>query len=140
MQWSAAANAGFSAAAPWLPIADDYQETNVERESVDSKSMLTLYRRLTALRKREAALSIGGYTAVPQTGDLLSYRRQFDNARSFLIILNFGHEAAVFDDKSVPRPGAITLSTHLDREREPFDGRIALRPDEGLLIELAGRV
>jgi alpha-glucosidase len=136
MQWSPAENAGFTTALPWLPIAEDYRSTNVERESTDPQSILTLYRRLIDLRRREPALSIGGYVTVPENGDLLSYRRQFDKGRRFLIILNLGGEAALFQNATVPQRGKITLSTHLDRDAEPFDGHIALRGDEGLIIEL----
>src|ERR1043166_76709 len=46
MQWSAEAQAGFTRAAPWLPIAADYREVNVETQDGDAHSMLPLYRRL----------------------------------------------------------------------------------------------
>ena len=35
MQWSAAPNAGFTAGTPWLPVAADYRETNVETQRRD---------------------------------------------------------------------------------------------------------
>jgi alpha-glucosidase len=96
-----------------------------------------LYRRLIELRRREPALSIGDYVTVPEHGDLLSYRRQFDNARRFLIILNFGSDAALFQNAAGPQRGRIALSSYLDREAESFDGHIELRGDEGVVIELA---
>jgi alpha-glucosidase len=135
MQWSAAANAGFANVEPWLPIADDYASRNVEAESADANSILALYRRLIDFRRHSRSLSIGEYVAVPAAGDLLSYRRHFDNSSRLIIILNFGTEAAHF---SIPasQPGVIKLSTHLDRDGERVDGNVALRPDEGLIIEL----
>ena len=39
MQWDATAGAGFSTAAPWLPLADDYSSENVasrRRRELDS--------------------------------------------------------------------------------------------------------
>jgi alpha-glucosidase len=137
MQWSSAENAGFTAASPWLPIADDYAATNVETKSAEPRSILTLYRRLIELRRREPSLSIGDYTAVPEDGDLLSYRRQFDKGGRFLILLNLGGGAAVFHNPAVPNQGTVALSTHLDREGEPFAGHTSLRGDEGLIIRLA---
>ncbi|MEX0614196.1 MAG: alpha-amylase family glycosyl hydrolase [Pirellulales bacterium] len=136
MQWSPTENTSFTTGAPWLPIAEDYQSNNVEQQTADPDSMLTLYRRLIEFRRRAPALSIGSYFPVLEQGDLLSYRRQFDTARRYLIILNFGSEPAVFHNPAVPQRGAIALSTHLDREAEAFDGRIALRGDEGVIIEL----
>ena len=40
MQWSAAKNAGFTAGKPWLPIAEDYAQNNVEAERDDPFSIL----------------------------------------------------------------------------------------------------
>ena len=136
MQWTPAENAGFTAALPWLPIADDHQSINVERESGNPISILMLHRRLIELRRREAALSIGNYVAIPEHGDLLSYRRQFDKSPRLLIILNLGSESAVFRNAAVRQHGAVALSTYLDREGEAFADRIALRADEGVIIEL----
>ncbi len=137
MQWSATENAGFTTASPWLPIAEEYSSNNVEAQSRDPSSLLTLYRRLLALRRQEPALSIGDFTAVPEQGDLLSYRRQFDNARRFLIILNLGAERALFQNPAVPQRGLVVLSTHLDREAEEFGGQIMLQGNEGLIIALS---
>jgi alpha-glucosidase len=136
MQWSAKPNAGFTTGAAWLPLADDYQTTNVERQSSDEKSMLTLYRRLLDLRRREKGLSIGSYARVRADGDVLSYRRQFDRESRFHIILNLGPEPVVFGNSSLPR-GRIALSTHLDRVGELTEEQFKLRGDEGLVIELA---
>ena len=76
---------------------------------------------------------------MPASGDLLSYSRHFDKAGGWFIILNFGTEAAIFSTSAAPTQGVIALSTHLDREGEDVNGRIALRPDEGLIIKLAER-
>lgn len=135
MQWSPTTNAGFTSGEPWLPIASDYESRNVEAQSADSQSMLSLYKQLLKIRRENPSLAIGEYLAVPASGDVLSYRRQFDNAPRLLIILNFGTEAAYF---SIPasQPGAVALSTHLDRAGERVDGSVALRADEGLIIEL----
>src|SRR3990167_2927919 len=46
MQWSREAHAGFSTGEPWLTVADDFSEHNVEIESRDPRSFLTLYQTL----------------------------------------------------------------------------------------------
>ena len=59
MQWDDGQNAGFSAAEPWLPLSEDWPTRNVEGQRSDPASMLTLYRRLLALRRDHAALAVG---------------------------------------------------------------------------------
>ena len=62
MPWSDGPNAGFAPAeAPrlWLPISDEYEAINVEAQRSDERSMLNLYRRLIALRKRQQRPAAG---------------------------------------------------------------------------------
>jgi alpha-glucosidase len=63
MQWDASPNAGFCPAGvePWLPVSADYETRNVAARSADPTSMLTLYRRLLALRRSSPALCGGSY-------------------------------------------------------------------------------
>ena len=135
MQWDASPNAGFSTAAPWLPLADDYQQVNVAAQRDDPRSTLTLYRRLLALRRAEPALSVGAYVPVPSAGDVFCYVRE-GGGRRFLVALNFGGEPqrVVWDGA---RGGTVVLSTRLDREGETVGEALELRPDEGVLIQLA---
>lgn len=62
--------AGFTSATPWLPLAADYAERNVERQQTDPRSLHSLYRALLALRRREPALHAGTIESVeaPQPG------------------------------------------------------------------------
>ena len=136
MQWSAKENGDFSNAPPWLPLADDVSHVNVEMEIRESHSILNLYRRLIELRRREPALAIGQYVAVSAGGDLLAYKRQFDNARRYLVVLNFAAEPAKFHSPLIPQESMIVLSTHMDRDRELITDTIGLRANEGIITEL----
>ena len=51
MPWDASENAGFTTAKPWLPLNADWPTRNVARMTEESHSILTLYRRLLALRR-----------------------------------------------------------------------------------------
>jgi alpha-glucosidase len=135
MQWTSGVNAGFSEAEPWLPIAEDAGSRNVEVEREDGQSMLTLCRRLLALRRSEAALNIGSYAPAAAQGDVLAYRRQHGETR-FLVALNLGCDEAIFT-AALPKARNV-LSTLLDRQVEELDGRAALRPAEGILARLEG--
>jgi alpha-glucosidase len=132
MQWSAEPNAGFTTGDPWLPVADDYAEVNVQAQRGDPRSMLSLHRALLALRRREPALSVGDWTPVDADGDVVAYRRTHGDAR-FLVALNFGGEAASLDFAG---PGSIVLSTLPDAATKPVGGTIQLRGDEGVVVRL----
>ena len=136
MQWSPAENAGFTNRSPWLPVAEDYPTINVEVEMKEHHSMLNLYRRLIELRRLEPALAVGRFAAVPTGGDVFAYRRQFGDARRYLVLLNFADAPATFHSAAIPQQGVIALSTHLDRENESVAGATELRANEGIVVEL----
>jgi alpha-glucosidase len=138
MQWNARRNAGFTSGAPWLPLACDCASVNVETQQHDPGSMLTLYSRLIALRRGEAALEVGRFELLDADGDVLAYvRRGRKGESSFLVALNLGSRGHVLHRPLDAPAGAIILSTHLDRHGERVKGNIALRGDEGIIVRLA---
>jgi alpha-glucosidase len=136
MQWDASAHAGFSASDPWLPLADDYREVNVAVEDGDPTSILSLYRRLLALRRAHPALCVGDYLPVAAGGDLLAYVRHTAGER-VLVALNLGAKACALPADMPEGTWRFLLSTDLDR---PGDGVMAaelvLRPNEGVIAAL----
>ncbi len=132
MQWDGSANAGFSAAEPWLPVDPGYAEQNVDALERQPGSILSLYRRLIALRRRFAALTIGAKRLIPAGPDLVVYERVHDGQR-LLVALNLGSRPAAAPAVA----GTVLLSTHLDRDRERVDGPLSLRADEAVVIDLA---
>lgn len=138
MQWSAGANAGFCPtddASPWLPVADDHGKVNVAKESEDPGSMLTLYRSLIALRREEPALAVGSYETVYAEADLFCYAREHAGRR-FVIALNLGHDPQAFAAALHGVAGSVRLNTHLDRQGEEVRESLALRPDEGVVVQV----
>ena len=135
MQWSAAKNAGFTGGEPWLPIAEDYAQVNVEAERDDPDSMLTLYNQLIRVRRGESALEVGQFEPMDAEGDLLIYVRR-DRASAFLIALNLGLQQQVINFSNKASEGRIVLSTYLDRAGEHVQGNLNLRAEEGLLVRL----
>jgi alpha-glucosidase len=135
MQWDRSEHAGFSTDAPWLPLSDDYLVVNVDTEQRDGFSYLTLYRRLLALRRSHAALSIGGYLPLSVQGELLAYIRS-DAGERMLVALNLDHRPCTLPLKSFGLQGRVLLSTHLDREDELILNALELRPNEGLIVAL----
>jgi alpha-glucosidase len=136
MQWDGGPNAGFTGANPWLPIADDYTENNVAQQFRQPGSMLTIYRELIALRRREPSFAVADYASLPASGDLFAFLRRGD--KTWLIALNLGPEPARWEAPEARR-GKIVLSTHLDRTGDQMCGRLDLRPNEGIIVELGSR-
>jgi len=88
MQWSDAANGGFSTHEPWLPVPSSYKTHNVASESKDQNSVLEFYRKVLALRHSNAVLLEGNYTALnEEDANVLSYLRTY-KGKSVLVVLN----------------------------------------------------
>jgi alpha-glucosidase len=135
MPWDGSPNAGFTAGTPWLPVGDDYPRRNVAAQAGDPNSILSLYRRLLALRRSEPALFAGAYSPAGSGDHWLAYRRQYADRR-FLVALNLGPEPVTVVPEGGPVAGRVAVSTHPDRDREPVRGPVALRGDEALVIEI----
>lgn len=132
MAWNGSENAGFSTIEPWLPLNADWQVRNVACQQTDPGSMLLLYRRLLALRRAHAALSIGDLTLVPAFSGALEYERR-EGTQRLRIALNLTAESrqiALNADESVAE---LRLSTVPGRN---FDGTLV--PNEGVVLLMKG--
>ncbi len=88
MQWDESANAGFSAATPWLPVPPTYKTHNVADESKDKDSVLEFYKRVLKLRHTNKALLDGSYVPLNENDqNVLSYLRVFKD-QAVLVALN----------------------------------------------------
>jgi alpha-glucosidase len=135
MQWDASPRAGFTTGTPWLPVASDHDQVNVEVERDQPGSMLSLYRALLALRRAEPALSIGDYKSLLATEDVYVFTR-FEAGRRFAVLLNLGPDPQTVDVAALDLHGRIEISTHLDRKGERLTEWLALRGDEGVVVKL----
>lgn len=96
MQWNTAANAGFSAARPWLPVAPNYKTHNVDTESKDPNSILNFYRGLAKLRDTSEALRDGSYSAINESDNsVLSYLRK-GTGETIVVALNMSNAPQTF--------------------------------------------
>ena len=51
VQWDSSKNAGFTTGTPWLPVNPNYKKINVTEQEKDPESVLSYYKKLTALRR-----------------------------------------------------------------------------------------
>ncbi|MCF0068860.1 DUF3459 domain-containing protein [Dyadobacter sp. CY261] len=135
MQWNAGENAGFSDAKPWLRLPDSFRRVNVDLQKEDPESMLSLYRSLITLRKRQPAFQTGQYTPVYSDKQLIAYIRENDLDR-FLVVLNLSHRPAYLRPKNEHFEGEIIVSTEAERIGLRVDNNLLLSGDEGLIVRL----
>ncbi len=88
MQWDASPHAGFTSGTPWINVAPNYPEVNVEHALRDLNSVFYHYKTLIALRKELDVLTEGDYTLLTPDSDLWAYTRK--TAREeLLVVANF---------------------------------------------------
>jgi len=136
MQWSAEPWAGFSppeANKTWLPIADDFQDVNVQTQQDDPDSQLSFYQELLSLRKSHAVLHAGDYRSIPQSPEGCYIFQRENKEEKVLVMINFTSRHIMIDP-SIMNGGKLLLSTY--SEREPGLIEFTLHPNEGVLILL----
>ncbi|WP_029029182.1 alpha-amylase family glycosyl hydrolase [Salinarimonas rosea] len=119
--WEDGPKAGFTTDEPWLPIGG---APPVSAQAADPGSMLALYRRLTALRRAEPALSLGSYRTLACADDVLVFERRHGERR-LVVALNFADA-----ERPLAHEGPVLLSTHAG---DRVAGRLA--PNEGRVME-----
>lgn len=94
MQWDGSEQAGFSESAPWIRLAGNHANRNVESEMHDPESLLQHYRQLIRLRNALPALRGGTYLPL-DTGDpsVLAFLRS-TGAVTVLAAINTGDRPA----------------------------------------------
>lgn len=117
MQWTPEPLGGFTGATPWLGLTDPgIRNVAVQRDDPDS--LLSLYRRLIALRHELR----GGLRLVDSAADVLAFRRG-----RHLVSVNLGEHPA-----PAPAGGHLLLTT------TPGDGDGDLDPGEGRVVRCGG--
>ena len=94
MQWDCTENSGFTSGTPWLSVNPNYHEINVKSQQNDPDSLLSFYKKLTALRKDP------DYKETIVYGDLIPYLEDQHNLMAYfrkgektlLVIGNFQTE------------------------------------------------
>jgi alpha-glucosidase len=134
MQWDGSPGAGFSTETPWLPLVDP-ADANVADQLADPGSLLSLYRRLIAARRKGAALANGGHRSIfGLAEDVLAWRRDTDEEQ-LLVLVNMGEGAASVDASRVGHSGDVLIATGERRGRVDL-ADLHLDALEGLVLRL----
>jgi alpha-glucosidase len=133
MQWDEGPFAGFSNREPWLPLSPDHAKRNVSVMREDKSSILLLVRELLDYRRKHEALKQGAWRPFGSADDVLAYERTFGGER-IAVLLNLSNEPRCVGGLGLETT-RIALSTHADRRGEAARDVVALRPNEGLILE-----
>ncbi|SDX90808.1 alpha-glucosidase [Modestobacter sp. DSM 44400] len=134
--------AGFSTGEPWLPVVEDAEQLCVQRQAADPRSMLSLVRRLAALRAASPTLQSGGQQVLDAGPGVLAWLRTGDGER-LLAAVNFAVEPRRLTGDALPG-GECTVLLSTDPEWAPSSVAprrsavrdLTLQPSEAVLLRL----
>ncbi|PTX55305.1 trehalose-6-phosphate hydrolase [Melghirimyces profundicolus] len=139
MQWDASENAGFSDGTPWIRVAANHGEINVEEALADPDSILYHYKELIRLRKECDIVTTGDFRLLLEDHpDLFVYLRSGEGEK-WLVVNNFKKHEVSF---SLPAEvaslsgwkGELLLSNYPDSPKELREQ--TLRPFESVVYRL----
>lgn len=114
VQWDSSTNAGFSTGTPWIEVASNYREINVEQALSDTNSVFYTYQRLIQLRKQHSIFTEGNYNdLLPEHPSVWAYQRQNEQTK-LTVVANLSAETQ-------------TISLEID-------GEVLMNNDEDLII------
>lgn len=131
MQWTAGAQAGFTAGTPWIAANPNHTVINAESQLEDENSVFSYYRRLIRLRReRPAAIVYGDFALLlPDSDEIFAYTRQCPGTQ-LTVVCNF-------TGREIPCPirvrgGQLLIGSYASR-RDGF-----LQPYEAVVYEKQG--
>ncbi|WP_214781766.1 alpha,alpha-phosphotrehalase [Exiguobacterium sp. S3] len=132
MQWDATTHAGFTSGTPWINVAPNYEDVNVETALRDPNSVFYHYKHLIALRKELDVLTDGDYTLLtPDSLDVWAYTRKTDR-EELLVVANFyGIETTYTIPEGFERVNVVSHNYDVPE----LDGMsLSLRPYEAIMF------
>lgn len=135
MQWSAEKNASFSDADPWLGIPENYKEINAEKETKETDSIYSFYRRLIELRKEKKVISEGSIEFLErENADVLAYKRAYEKEEIIVFNNLTGKEITVQMQPEWKEYHKL-LGNYPDDSANIDGEKLVLRPYETLSLE-----
>ncbi|OZU89147.1 alpha,alpha-phosphotrehalase [Virgibacillus indicus] len=97
MQWSNEENAGFTTVTPWIPLAENYADINVEKTLQEPNSVFNHYQQLIQLRKKYDIITYGDYQLLYEKDpQIFAYTRNW-NDQQLIVVNNFYPEETTFN-------------------------------------------
>ena len=133
VQWNKEKNAGFTTGTPWLEVNPDYKEINVESQLTDSSSLLSFYKKMTALRKTQEykdTFVYGSFKPYKEDQEnLIAYTRTEE--KNILVMGNLQSQS-----RNVELPGEVkNVLLNNQEEVQIKNGTISLNPYQFVILE-----
>ena len=133
VQWDSSKNAGFTTGTPWLPLNPNYKKINVAQQEKDLESVLSYYKKLTALRKNPE------YKETMVYGDFVPFMADEDRLMAFyrkgektlLILGNYRKE-----ERELELPAPVKKLVLSNAEPRITGRKIILSGYEATILEL----
>lgn len=134
MQWSNAANAGFSSGKPWMKLNPNYPSVNIESALYDSDSVFYHYQKLIKIRKQNNTLIYGTYRLLDSEPNIYAYERILEN-KKLLIVCNFYEPEATFSYSPESHSAVNILISNYSHSSSDLKN-VTLRPYEAIMYEI----
>ena len=133
VQWDSSKNAGFTTGTPWLPLNPNYKKINVAQQEKDPESVLSYYKKLTALRKNPE------YKETMVYGDFVPFMADEDRLMAFyrkgektlLILGNYRKE-----ERELELPAPVKKLVLSNAEPQITGRKITLSGYEATILEV----
>lgn len=133
VQWDSSKNAGFTTGTPWLPVNPNYKKINVAEQEKDPESVLSYYKKLTALRKNPE------YKETMVYGDFVPFMADEDRLMAFyrkgektlLILGNYRKE-----ERELELPAPVKKLVLSNAEPRITGRKITLSGYEATILEI----
>ncbi|KXI85063.1 glucohydrolase [Bacillus cereus] len=135
MQWNEEMNSGFTTSTPWISVAENFKEINVEKALEDKESVFYHYKKLIELRKTYDVITEGEYAILDKNDPKIWAYTRTTESEVLLVINNFyGEEITYSVPAHVQLDGMkqeILLSNYTDASKDIT--KLSLRPYESIV-------
>lgn len=128
VQWDDSMHAGFTTNEPWIKVADNYQQINVEKALKDENSIFYTYQKLIKLRHERDIITYGEVKPLlEEHKQLFVYERTLGNQVLF-VVANFSEEPAELP-VSFALEGEVLITNNdtVSHKIEPYQAFAILR-------------
>ena len=133
VQWDSSKNAGFTTGTPWLPVNPNYIKINVAEQEKDPESVLSYYKKLTALRRNpeyKETIVYGDFVPFMANEDrLMAFYRKGE--KTLLILGNYRKE-----ERELELPAPVKKLVLSNAEPRITGRKITLSGYEATILEV----
>ncbi|MFX0557458.1 glycoside hydrolase family 13 protein [Maribacter sp. CXY002] len=134
MQWDTTSNAGFTTGTPWKRVNPNYKEINVKAQEKNPNSVLSHFKKMTEVRKKNPVLVYGDYDLLfPEDEQVYAFKRTLGSDK-VMVILNFSDKQALVNLEDKLNADQIIINNYEDFNLN--GSSLELNPYQAIVIAL----